>query len=162
MTDTVDAKTRSKVMAKVKGTNTTPELKLRKSLFALGFRYRLHAENLPGKPDLVLPRYKAVIFVHGCFWHWHGCPRSRMPKSNPEYWRSKISRNVARDRRQVRELHEQGWRVLLVWECSLKPSLLGNSSMLVSGWLRANDGPELAVLGPTELTDTSFQDTRLL
>ncbi len=119
--DIVDKKTRSKIMSKVGRKSTGPEVKLRKALFARGFRYRLNVKKLPGSPDIVLPKYRAAIFVHGCFWHRHeGCRYATMPKSRVEFWTKKFEANVARDRRNVEELLEMGWRVAIVWECALK------------------------------------------
>ncbi|SOC89897.1 T/G mismatch-specific endonuclease [Ensifer adhaerens] len=108
------------MMSGIRGTNTRPELQVRKALHAAGFRYRLHERKLPGKPDLVLPKYRAVIFVHGCFWHGHGCHLFRMPSSNSVFWQEKIAGNVARDKVAVDRLRESGWRVATVWECALK------------------------------------------
>lgn len=120
-TDVFTVEKRSAVMRAVKGRDTKPEIRLRKALFARGFRYRLHVKSLPGAPDIVFPGRRAVIFVHGCFWHGHDCKRgSRTPKQNADYWREKIARNKARDARQVEELRSAGWRVLTVWECELK------------------------------------------
>lgn len=120
-TDVFSKEKRSEVMRAVKGKDTTPEVALRKALFALGYRYRLNVKNLPGKPDLVFPKHRAVIFVHGCFWHGHDCKRgARMPKSNVDYWRKKIAGNQARDKRNVAALEDLGWRVITVWECELK------------------------------------------
>jgi len=120
MTDTVDKETRSRIMARVKGKDTTPELMFRKGLFARGFRYRLHGGKLPGKPDLVFPKFRAVVFVNGCFWHGHeGCPRFRLPSSNVEYWSNKIARNLVNDIRNHSLLEGLGWRVLVVWECGI-------------------------------------------
>lgn len=120
-TDVFSAEKRSEVMRAVKGANTTPELKLRKALFARGFRYRLHARDLPGKPDLVFPRYRSVIFINGCFWHGHDCARgARVPKSNRDYWLAKVARNKARDEDIVKALAALGWRAYIVWECSLQ------------------------------------------
>lgn len=104
-------------MRAIKSENTTPEIAVRRLAHKLGYRFRLHRADLPGKPDLVFAKHKAVIFVHGCFWHWHGCKRSRMPKSNKEYWDKKIGRNITRDRRIARKLRGQGWRAMVVWEC---------------------------------------------
>jgi DNA mismatch endonuclease (patch repair protein) len=119
--DTVDKATRSKIMSKVGQKATGPETKLRKALFARGFRYRLNVRKLPGSPDIVLPKYKAAIFVHGCFWHRHeGCKYATTPKSRVEFWKEKFEANVARDRRNVEKLLEMGWRVAVVWECALK------------------------------------------
>lgn len=108
-------------MRAVKSTNTKPEVKLRKALFALGYRYRLNVKTLPGKPDIVFPKYNTVIFVHGCFWHGHDCKRGRrIPKTNRAYWTDKIARNKARDIKHVKALADLGWRVITVWECELK------------------------------------------
>lgn len=119
--DTVDKATRSKIMSKVGQKATGPEMKLRKALFARGLRYRLNVKKLPGSPDIVLPKYKAAIFVHGCFWHRHeGCKYATMPKSRVEFWTEKFQANIERDRRNVEKLLEMGWRVAIVWECGLK------------------------------------------
>jgi DNA mismatch endonuclease, patch repair protein len=121
MIDVVDKATRSRMMAGIRGRNTGPELKLRRLLHAAGFRYRLHAKDLPGRPDIVLPRYRAAIFVHGCFWHRHPeCRYATTPGSNTEFWTTKFAANVARDFVNERALIEAGWRVTIVWECELK------------------------------------------
>lgn len=113
--------TRKKTMQAVKGKDTKPELFVRRLLFALGYRYRLHCKDLPGKPDIVFPGRKKVIFVHGCFWHGHTCKRgAREPKTNVEYWRQKISRNVVRDAKNKKMLIKDSWNVLIIWECELK------------------------------------------
>ena len=112
---------RSAVMARVRGKNTAPEMQVRRLLHRLGFRYRLHGRDLPGSPDLVLPKRRAVVFVHGCFWHGHDCPRgARAPKQNAAYWTAKIGRNRMRDADVAGRLAAAGWRVLTVWECELK------------------------------------------
>lgn len=112
------SKQRSEIMARVKSGDTRPEMVVRRIVHGLGYRYRLHRRDLPGTPDLVLPRHRKVIFVHGCFWHQHRCPRGdRRPKSNQEYWIPKLQRNVQRDRRARRQLNRLGWSVLVVWEC---------------------------------------------
>ena len=111
---------RSYNMSRIKGKNTTPELMVRRSLWARGYRYRLHAKHLPGKPDIILQRYNAVIFVHGCFWHRHGCPATTTPATRREFWLGKFDDNVARDRRNVQMLVRMGWRVLVIWECSVR------------------------------------------
>ena len=120
-TDVYSREKRSAVMRAVKSENTTPELALRKALFALGFRYRLNVKALPGKPDLVFPKYKTVIFVHGCFWHGHNCKRGkRVPKSNTQYWKEKIARNKKRDAKNAAALRKLSWQVITLWECELK------------------------------------------
>ena len=107
-------------MSRIKGVDTSPEMLVRKLLWAEGFRYRLHRKDLPGKPDIVLPGYMAVIFVHGCFWHRHGCSLTTTPATNAAFWRSKFKENVARDKRDIALLRTDGWRVAVVWECMLK------------------------------------------
>ncbi|TCW63390.1 DNA mismatch endonuclease Vsr [Burkholderia sp. SRS-25] len=120
MVDFLSRKERSERMARIRGKNTFPELTLRKILHRMGFRYRLHNEKLPGKPDIVLPRYRSVVFVHGCFWHRHeGCRIATLPKSNTQFWVEKFERNVARDARVKVELERLGWRIFIVWECEL-------------------------------------------
>lgn len=124
MIDHVDKARRSKIMASVKGKNTGPEMILRRYLHAQGYRYRLHRKDLPGKPDLVLTKYRLAIFVHGCFWHRHtGCFYASTPKSNVPFWVEKFERNVGRDRKQQEELFKRGWRVMIVWQCGLRFSL---------------------------------------
>lgn len=139
MPDSMSTAERSALMAKVKGKNTTPEMLVRKALFAAGFRFRLHRKDLPGCPDIVLPRHRVVVFVHGCFWHAHkGCPRSKLPGTRQEFWREKQTRNAARDAAAVQSLHDQGWRVLVVWECALrrKPGIEGIAAAF-SNWLES-------------------------
>ncbi len=112
---------RSAVMRAVKGRDTGPELLVRRTAHALGYRFRLHRKDLPGSPDLVFPRARLAVFVHGCFWHGHDCARgARAPKTNADYWKAKIARNVARDARVSGELGALGWRTLTLWECELK------------------------------------------
>lgn len=120
MTDFLTTAQRSERMSRIRGRDTKPELVLRKLLHARGFRYRLHRKDLPGKPDLVLPRHLTVVFVHGCFWHRHqGCCIATTPKSNTQFWVEKFERNVARDLRSTQALEKLGWRVHIVWECEL-------------------------------------------
>ncbi|MEO6041555.1 MAG: DNA mismatch endonuclease Vsr [Croceibacterium sp.] len=107
-------------MAAIKGGNTQPELLIRRFLHAAGLRYRLHVKLMPGKPDLVLSRHRAVIFVHGCFWHQHDCHLFKWPRTRPDFWREKIGRNVENDDKAVTQLLADGWRVATVWECALK------------------------------------------
>lgn len=121
MPDTLSVSERSARMSRIRGKDTKPEMKLRRLVHSMGYRYRLHAPNLPGKPDLVFPGRKAVIFMHGCFWHRHqGCKLARLPKSRVEFWREKLETNRERDLRNQEKLRELGWRVLVVWECQLK------------------------------------------
>ena len=119
MTDTLSRSERSRVMALVHGRDTSPEMRVRRALHAAGFRYRLHVKTLPGKPDIVLPRYRIAIQVQGCLWHAHRCKRFRMPSSNTAYWENKIARNEDRDQRTKAALEATGWRVLVIWECTL-------------------------------------------
>ncbi len=118
--DTFSPQKRSAIMRMVKSEDTTPELLVRKLTHGLGYRFRLHRRDLPGMPDLVFPARGKIIFVHGCFWHWHGCKRSRMPRSNVAYWRAKIARNARRDAENLITLERLGWHVLVVWECETK------------------------------------------
>ena len=120
MADNLSKDVRHKNMSHIRSTNTKPEETVRKHLFARGFRYRKNVRPLPGCPDIVLPRYRVAIFVNGCFWHKHDCPRFVWPASNEEYWHSKIMRNVERDRENYKKLERSGWRVYVVWECQLK------------------------------------------
>ena len=120
MADVVDPATRSRMMAGIRGKDTTPEILVRRGLFELGFRYRLHDKRLPGKPDIVLPRYRAAVFVHGCFWHYHGCALSKLPATRRRWWKAKLERNRRKDLESVEALLEAGWRVLTIWECSFR------------------------------------------
>ncbi|MCO5365379.1 very short patch repair endonuclease [Pseudomonas alliivorans] len=119
--DVVSKEVRSRMMAGIRGSNTIPEMKVRKLLHSHGFRYRLHSRKLPGRPDVVLPRYRLCIFIHGCFWHRHpGCRYSTNPKSREDFWRKKFEQNVERDIRNRNELLKQGWRVFELWECGIR------------------------------------------
>ena len=133
-TDVYDAEKRSAVMRRVKGRDTTPELTVRKLIWRLGGRYRLHRKDLPGKPDIVLPGRRLAVLVHGCFWHGHDCARgARVPKANRDYWTGKIARNRARDIVSRSALEAAGWRVETVWECELKDAEALEAR--VTGWL---------------------------
>lgn len=130
---------RSRMMSSIRGKNTRPELALRSALFAAGFRYRLHQRGLPGSPDLVFPKYRAALFVHGCFWHRHeGCRYTTSPKTNSDFWRLKFEGNISRDARNVALLGEQGWRVAIVWECALKRSV-DEVAQAVGMWLQGSE-----------------------
>ena len=120
MADTLTKSERSALMSKIRGTNTKPEVLVRSALHRAGFRFRLYTRALPGRPDIVLPKHGVVIFVHGCFWHRHGCSLSSEPRTRAKFWREKFARNVARDARNARALRMLGWRVLTVWECALR------------------------------------------
>lgn len=122
MADRITPEERSRNMSAIKSKDTTPEELVRKYLFSHGFRYRKNVKTLPGSPDIVLPKYKTVIFVNGCFWHKHNCKRFRWPKSNTDFWREKITKNVERDARNIEALEKAGWEVLTVWECEIKES----------------------------------------
>ena len=125
MADVHEPETRSYNMSRISGKDTKPEMIVRKFLHANGFRYRLHVKDLPGKPDLVLPKYNSVIFIQGCFWHVHeGCKYFKLPKTNTEFWKEKLYGNKSRDQKQIQELEDLGWNVIVVWECELKPDKL--------------------------------------
>lgn len=124
MADTVSKQKRSEIMSHVTGKETKPEIMVRKYLFARGLRYRKNVKQLPGTPDIVFPKYKTAVFVNGCFWHGHKeCKYSHLPSTNLEYWEKKIADNLERDERKIRELEELGYRVLIVWQCQLKPNV---------------------------------------
>ena len=120
MSDRVTPERRSFIMSSVGQKNTAPEMALRRALHWRGYRFRLHRRDLPGSPDIVFPSRKMVVFVHGCFWHGHGCRWGRLPKSRPEYWRPKIETNKERDKRVLTELRDAGWEPLVVWQCELR------------------------------------------
>jgi len=117
MTDMVSAERRSQIMARIRSTDTTPELAVRRLLHRMGYRFRLHVSKLPGRPDIVLPKYRTVVLVHGCFWHGHRCKDGRRPKSNTDYWNKKLDRNRERDKRNRNLLRKAGWKPVVIWEC---------------------------------------------
>ncbi len=136
-------------MAGIRGRNTRPELVVRSILHRRGFRFRLHRRDLPGKPDLVFPKHRAIIRIHGCFWHGHGCHLFRWPKTREEFWQEKIRSNMARDRRQLSALRDAGWRVATIWECALKGRYrlpIGAVAEACAGWLLSDEN-ELGVRG---------------
>lgn len=145
MADNHTKEVRSRNMSRIRSTNTKPEETVRKYLFSRGFRYRKNVRTLAGCPDIVLPKYKTVIFVNGCFWHKHDCPRFVWPSSNTEYWHSKISRNVERDNANRKALEDNGWTVLTVWECQLKKTVLDSTmEKLINQIMRSsNQDPEV-------------------
>ena len=135
--DTMTREQRHRVMVANKSKDTKPEVAVRRLLHALGYRFRIHRKDLPGKPDIVLPRYRTVIFVHGCFWHHHeGCKAASMPESNAEFWQEKFRRNRERDARVQAELESMGWKVITIWECEVK-------AVLSSGLIPGLNAPEM-------------------
>ncbi len=149
MADVVPPAVRSRMMAGIRGKDTKPEMLLRRGLHALGFRYRIHARDLPGKPDLVFPGRRAVLFAHGCFWHGHDCALFVWPKSRVEWWRAKIERNQGVDARAISALKASGWRVGVVWECALKGrgrKPLSDVIESCASWLRS-DAPNFEERG---------------
>lgn len=142
MADVHDEATRRRNMSAIRGKNTKPEITLRKELFRRGFRFRLHRKDLPGKPDIVLPKYHAVIQVQGCFWHGHnGCPLFKLPSSRQDFWLNKINSNKTRDAENTRKLLESGWRICEIWECSMKGKgrkPLEDVMSELSEWLRGD------------------------
>lgn len=120
MADVHSKETRSFNMSRIKGKNTNPELLVRRFLFSKGFRFRIHDKKLPGKPDIVLRKYRTVVFINGCFWHGHGCPDFILPKTNTDWWKEKINRTISSDEVVVRKLTDNGWSVIIIWECDLK------------------------------------------
>lgn len=147
--DIVDAQTRSRMMAGISGKDTRPELQIRGALHALGYRFRLHRKDLPGRPDIVLPRFRAAVFVNGCFWHGHDCHLFRMPSTRREFWKKKIEGNVDRDHAQHAALISASWRVLTIWECALKgKTRVGIETVMAEliSWLQS-DQPSLEIRG---------------
>ena len=136
MADIVDKVTRSRMMAGIRGRDTKPEIQLRRAMHKLGLRFRLHEPKLPGRPDIVLPKYRALIFVHGCFWHQHGgCRFATVPKTRPEFWQAKFAANILRDKRNVADLQDKGWKVAIVWECHLKSNGSADIAENILEWL---------------------------
>lgn len=126
MADRISAEHRSWNMSRIQGKDTKPEITLRSLLHRAGFRFRLHVKKLPGKPDLVLPKYNTAIFVNGCYWHRHqGCPKATTPKTNTDFWKKKFDETIERDARKTSELKQSGWRVITIWECELETDPLG-------------------------------------
>lgn len=139
--DVVTPAVRSRMMRNIRGKNTKPEIIIRKGLHHRGFRYRLHNKLLPGKPDIVLARYHAVIFVNGCFWHGHECNLFKWPKSNSEFWKEKITANKERDKRNMGLLQKKGWRIKTVWECTIKgknPAAIEREIDQLAAWIKGH------------------------
>lgn len=153
MTDIVDQATRSRMMSGIRGKDTRPELRLRRLLHTEGFRFRLHDKRLPGKPDIVLPKWKAAIQVHGCFWHRHeGCRFTTTPATRKEFWEEKFAGNVARDRRKLELLQDAGWRTAIVWECAIRDGDPDPLITILRRWIRNGDRSiELPQSGSSEI-----------
>jgi DNA mismatch endonuclease (patch repair protein) len=151
MADIVTPAVRSRMMSGIRGKNTRPELVVRRLLHAAGFRYRLHDKRLPGKPDLVFPKYRAAVFVHGCFWHGHDCHLFKIPKTREDFWRIKIAGNIKRDQEASELLSSKGWRVGVIWECALKGKTRLDLDSIVrtaSAWLKSSES-EVELRGHT-------------
>lgn len=142
MADNVTKAERSRIMAAVKATDTAPEMVVRRLVFAMGFRYRLHERSLPGTPDLVFRRLRKAINVNGCFWHMHACGRCRMPTANRTYWKTKLERNVMRDKRVRKSLRRMGWDLLIIWECELDVITRGTLHRRIRRFLSAPALPQ--------------------
>jgi DNA mismatch endonuclease (patch repair protein) len=150
MPDVVDSATRSRMMSGIRGKHTRPELQIRRGLHRLGFRFRLHVSSLPGKPDIVLPRYHAIVQVHGCFWHGHDCHLFKLPSTKRDWWTSKIQRTRTLDEETTEALLASGWRVAIVWECALKgKERIGEDEImtLLTDWIRDESSPILTIRG---------------
>lgn len=142
MVDIVDVATRSRMMSGIRGKNTKPELALRSQLHRAGIRYRLHVSSLPGRPDIVLPRWHAVVFVHGCFWHGHTCPLFKVPQTRTDWWKDKIAKNRENDSRALLALELTGWRRMVVWECAMRGSSAQSPervALAVVSWLKSGE-----------------------
>jgi DNA mismatch endonuclease (patch repair protein) len=139
--DVVDSATRSRMMSGIRGRNTRPEILIRRLLHANGFRFRLHVRDLPGKPDIVLPKHKAIVLVHGCFWHGHGCRLFKWPSTRVEFWRTKIECNRANDEKAVATLIAAGWRVAIVWECAIRATRPDYDELMLAlvNWLKGDE-----------------------
>lgn len=141
MADAVDAATRSRMMSGIRGKDTKPEMEVRRALHAAGFRFRLHRRDLPGAPDVVLPGLRVAILVHGCFWHMHkGCRYSKIPSTRTDFWKAKLEGNAKRDQQAERELLAAGWRVLVVWECTIRDrETLASLSGILATWIHGDE-----------------------
>ena len=154
MVDVVDKASRSRMMAGIRGKNTKPEMLVRKGLHRLGFRYCLHYTKLPGKPDIVLPKYKAIILVNGCFWHAHDCHLFKWPTTRQDFWKEKILSNKDRDRRNIASYKDSNWKVLIIWECALKGKTrlqLGSMIELIASWIMFEPCSSENIGGQTKL-----------
>ena len=151
MVDVVDSATRSRMMSGIRSKNTMPEVLIRKALHSLGLRYRLHSSGIIGHPDMVFQKWRVLIFVHGCFWHWHGCKLSKLPNTRSEFWESKLRGNRNRDEKILAELINSGWRCAVVWECALRGKSgrenLGQIALDLASWIRQGKQSVLEIKG---------------
>lgn len=140
MADVVDPQTRSRMMSGIRAKNTSPELLIRKELYAHGFRYRLHDKTLPGNPDIILKKYQAVIFIHGCFWHRHQCHLFKWPKTRQDFWHKKLNGNYKSDQLNMKRLRSENWRVCIIWECAIREAKKDLSGLVetVIDWLASD------------------------
>ncbi len=155
MVDTVTKDKRSQVMAAIRSKDTGPEISVRRGLHALGFRYSLHPKDLPGRPDITFRKFRAVIFVHGCYWHGHDCGEVKPSSSNRSYWASKIAKNKERDARNLAALEEIGWRYLTIWECSFRRKGAAALERIVhkaARWLQCGSSNAMIIKGDSDLT----------
>ncbi len=148
MSDIFSQKKRSEIMSKVRSEDTYPEVLVRRKLHHLGFRYSLHRRDLPGTPDIVLPKYRTVVFINGCFWHGHNCKRPKTPKSHTDYWKKKFKKNQERDRRNIATLLSSDWRCAVVWECALK-SIYSDKTISAIADFIISGHDKLIVIGET-------------
>ncbi len=149
MADVVSREKRSEMMSGIQGKNTKPEMQIRSAIHVLGYRYKLHDKSLPGKPDLVFPKYNAVIFIHGCFWHLHNCHLFKWPSTRSEFWREKITGNRERDEQNILRLKDKGWRIMIVWECALKGKYRKSLDSVINKityWLKSQK-KEMEIIG---------------
>lgn len=161
MVDVVDPATRSRMMAGIRGKDTKPELLVRSALHKRGFRFALHSAGFPGRPDIVLPKWRVAIFVHGCFWHWHGCRLSKLPSTNIQFWKTKLSSNQYRDELSQLSLVSAGWRMAVIWECALRGrqamSQLPELFNRLDCWIRSSEtSPALELPEPARQVPTQF------
>lgn len=168
MADKLSKEKRSWNMSRIRSTDTKPEILLRSALHSMGFRFRLHQRGLPGRPDIILPKYRTVIFVHGCFWHQHpGCIEAVRPKTNQKYWETKLDGNVERDRKNQQALREQGWNVAQVWECQIKKDPFSIAMQITKnllsfswGWAGIFNSPPFVADGLMDYCHIAFHPNR--
>ena len=161
MADSLTIEQRHRNMAAIRSSSTKPELKLRHALWHMGFRYRVNDKRLPGKPDIVLPKYRTVIFIHGCFWHGHkGCKYYTVPKTNTAFWVAKVSRNQERDKEVWRQLEAKGWFVIIVWECQLKAARLQETVEAVASEIRKNGESYQSIQSDRKIARASYLQER--